>query len=532
MKETASCRLSPIHHTLCHLVQCIICATIVMAAVGCSDKRDGHEEITLESFSGLADPQFRMDTEDVRKGVLHMVREDTSSLFADRQAKRHYRSGGRLLWIDRHGVRQEADTLLRYLKEVGDMGFTPRSFRTEHIAEDLQRARTLRFDSTGNCIQAVMARLEYNLTKAYVNYVTGLQFGFVNPGRLLNRIDPVAGDSTGREFQRLFDIPVKRPDEAYCTSLLDKVRQDSAAILIRQAQPRSAFYRQLKDAFAQSATRDERIRALCNMERCRWKTDDQPEMHDKYVMVNIAAQQLEAVDGDSTLTMRIVCGAMKTKTPLLTSRMMRIDVNPQWIIPRSIVEHEVMHHVGDSAYFARNNYFVMERQSGKRIPQEEVTAQLLKDKGYLVVQEGGEGNSLGRIIFRFDNNFSVFLHDTSNPAAFARSRRTISHGCVRVEKPFELARFLLGPGNGETLDRIDYSMKADLHALADPNTPQTEKPDRKKLINSVKVEPQVPLYIAYYTLYPDRENKGRLRKYEDIYGYDNLIYKQLTAFMK
>lgn len=63
--------------------------------------------------------------------------------------------------------------------------------------------------------------------------------------------------------------------------------------------------------------------------------------------------------------------------------------------------------------------------------------------GQYIIQAGGPKNSLGRIIFRFDNNFSVFLHDTSSPWVFQRERRTVSHGCVRVEKPYELALFLL-----------------------------------------------------------------------------------------
>lgn len=85
-----------------------------------------------------------------------------------------------------------------------------------------------------------------------------------------------------------------------------------------------------------------------------------------------------------------------------------------------------------------------DKSKNERVPFEKVTRAMLLSGDYVVMQEGGEGNSLGRIIFRFDNNFSVFLHSTSNPnRTFSRSDREVSHGCVRVERPFDLAVFLL-----------------------------------------------------------------------------------------
>ena len=135
-----------------------------------------------------------------------------------------------------------------------------------------------------------------------------------------------------------------------------------------------------------------------------------------------------------------------------------------------------------------------------------------------IVQEGGDGNSLGRIIFRFDNNFSIYVHDTSTPSVFQRKVRSVSHGCIRVEKPYELACYLLRDKDPETAEKIKYSMEAD---MSDP------KRDWKKLIGSKKVNPQVPIFIVYYTLFPVPD--GTLESYPDIYGYDSVITKALRA---
>lgn len=135
---------------------------------------------------------------------------------------------------------------------------------------------------------------------------------------------------------------------------------------------------------------------------------------------------------------------------------------------------------------------------------------------YGVVQRGGKGNSLGRIIFRFDNNFSVYLHDTSSQAVFSREDRDVSHGCIRVEKPFELAKFLLHEKNEKLIQRINYSMTADSLKI------------KKLVVGSVKVEPQIPLFITYYTLYPFA--KGVV-SYPDVYGFDGVIFEHLRKYL-
>jgi hypothetical protein len=97
------------------------------------------------------------------------------------------------------------------------MGFTEHSFRVPQIERDLERMRSLDFDSATNSANRVAARLEYNLTKAYLRYVTGQRFGFTNPVRLLNRLDARETDSLGRPlgYRNLFDVDMEHPGKYY-----------------------------------------------------------------------------------------------------------------------------------------------------------------------------------------------------------------------------------------------------------------------------------------------------------------------------
>ena len=266
------------------------------------------------------------------------------------------------------------------------------------------------------------------------------------------------------------------------------------------------------------------------MERCRWREKERQNRSGKYIIVNIPAFHLYAFAGDSVMDMKIGCGTRKTKTPLLTSAIERMEVNPVWNIPMSIIRNEVAPHAGDIDYFERNRYYIVHRESGEQISPEEVTAAMLKSGNYRVAQEGGAGNSLGRIVFRFANNFSVFLHDTSSRGFFARDNRGVSHGCVRVQRPFDLALFLLDKPDEWLLDRLRISMDIP------PTTPRglkyvANEDNSRELVRSLSVSPHVPLAILYYTIYPE-PSSGRLVGYPDVYGYDDIICQDIKPYLE
>lgn len=485
----------------------------------------------MEAFSDLRTPVFTLNDNEIKENIEKLCFSEKPVAASDRYINNYYLDKGPYLWINRHGVDSRADTLLATLMDVGAMGFTASAFYADKIEKDLARIRNLEFDDDLNTINHTMARLEYFLTKAFLRYAVGQRFGFVNPELVFNRLDTLEGSGNTHRpvFRRLFDVKIQHPDRAFFGQILESIHNYRVGELLEEVRPTDTLYYRLQKELAFVSDEKSRMTILCNMERFRWRelkswTDDK-----KYVVVNIPAFHLYAFGGDTVVDMRIGCGTKKTKTPLLTSCIERMDVNPVWNIPMSIIKKDVVPRAGDTSYFKRNRYYIVERETGERVESYSVTSSMLMSGAYRVVQEGGEGNSMGRIVFRFPNNFSVFLHDTSSKGVFARNVRSVSHGCVRVQSPFDLAEFMLADADDWLLDKLRISMGLQ------PKTPRgveyvTDENRSTTLVRSLAVKPCVPLYITYYTMFPDPD--GRLRTHPDIYGFDDVIYDNIKPFMK
>ena len=494
----------------------------------CNEKKE-FVHIEFADFAAVTDNNLRLDNDKIQENIRHFVMADTGNERADIHARRHYLNGGRLLWITRGGVSSKADSLLAYVARVEAEGIPREHFLYSDISADLERVRELRFDiSKRGDINRVYARLEFRLTKAFLRYVEGQRFGYVDPYRALNNLDVRDSDSVRVSYRQLYDVPTRRPDRTFVASAFAAIVQpdDSVASFLRESRPENPFYYVLARRLSAGLPYAERRRVLVNMERARWRVGDYPHMHKKYVLVNIPSVHLLAVDGSERMTMRIGLGSLETKTPLLTSRIKRMDFNPQWIIPKSIIKKSVANHAGSSYYFDSHNYFIQQRSTGKTVDPSHATRDMLLSSDYSVIQRGGIGNALGRVIFRFDNNFSIFMHDTSNPGVFSQSDRSVSHGCIRVERPFDLAVFMLGEKDEALVDRMHYSMTVKYaQGKKDGADDEDVKVDKSRMVRSVPVKPEVPLFITYFTIYPDAD--GRLVDYPDIYGLDTALLSQL-----
>ena len=477
-------------------------------------------------------PAFVFVLDDIRAELQAQVKADTSKIEADRQTRGYYRGAANgLVWVSRMGVDERADTLLSWLRQVDEAGFSERAFMVSAIESDLNRLRALDFSGGNQNINRMAGRLEYNLTKACLRYCLGQRFGFTNPFQLFNSMDVEKEDTLRQttKYRMLYDVAMDLPSKHYAKDVLRKVRQDSLAAYLHDVQPTGHYYRQMKEMLTRATTSAQRRRILVNMERARWRCHQPIPDDGKRIVVNIPAYHLYAYDADTVLDMRVVCGTQKTKTPQLRSHVEWMEVNPQWVIPMSIVEHDVAQHAGDSAYFARNRYNIYERSTNKQMTVHAVSRQMLLSGSYRVAQEGGKGNSLGRIVFRFKNNHSIFLHDTSNPGAFSRQSRAVSHGCVRVSKPFELAHFVLDNPDEWLLDRIRISMGLSPETEQGIDYVSNHHEEDHKLISYVPVKPRVPLYIIYHTLWPDAD--GVLQTWPDVYGYDDVIWNHLQPYL-
>ncbi|MBQ3700426.1 MAG: L,D-transpeptidase family protein [Prevotella sp.] len=488
----------------------------------------------MEAFSDMKTPAFVLDSHQVDVCLKKMMKADGGNTRADKQTRSYYKEADyALLWVDGMGVDERADSLLAWLHLLNEIGMSEQAFGVGEIEQDLKRIRTLDLDEGKNSMSQVAARLDYRLTKACLRYCYGQRFGFINPYHVFNNLDAEKTDSVKGviKYSGLFDMKMDMPDKDYAAKVFGKIRNDSIAAYLREIQPKDRFYGQLRMMLASAPTADQRKRIMVNMERCRWRSHQPMVETGKRIIVNIPAYHLYAYSDEDQLDMRVVCGNKKTKTPLLSSYIEWMEINPQWVIPMSIIENDVARRAGDSSYFARNRYHIYERATNKKMPIHSVTKQMLLSGKYRVAQEGGAGNSLGRIVFRFKNNFSVFLHDTSNPGAFERQSRDVSHGCVRVSKPFDLAQFVLDDPDEWLVDRIRIAMGIPAETVRgidyERDHPETE--GRNKLIGYVPVKPRVPLYIIYYTLWPDVS--GMLQTWPDVYGYDEVVWDNLKPYL-
>ena len=505
------------------LILFLVLACVVSA---CQEKQENpNKALTLEAFSEMRKSAFYVDAQSVRKQLRQLAKADSGTMVADRQTRSHYLNDRPLLWIDRLGIDQRADSLMAYLEKVEEGGISSGIFRRKQLAIDLNRAHNMEMGDSVAEINKVFARLEYNLTKAFLRYCSGQHFGYLNAEYVMNHCDVKDSDSLHVTYYHLFDIKVKHPDENFFAKAMRKIRHDSVASFLKEIQPTNALYpvlcKRLKEDTLSEA---QRMTTICNIERSRWNLVDAPEQHKKYVVVNVPSYRLYAVCPDSSFSMRVGCGTKHSKTPLLTSRIQRMDLNPKWFVPQSIAKGIVYSH----GYLKRNNMYIYDKKEGKLDATRGSYSRIMEGKQY-IVQEGGPGNSLGRIIFRFPNNHSVYLHDTSTPWFFQRSFRAVSHGCVRVQEPFRLAQFLLKDPSDELLEKIRYSMGADLSTDQGGDGEESLMVDKSLLIHQVKVEPEIPLFITYYTVYPNQD--GVLTEYQDVYGYDRALKKHLKSYI-
>lgn len=483
-------------------------------------------------------PPFPFNEELTRQTADSTMKAQTGWMYADTYTRPYFQQAAhKLLWATDRGIDDRADTLMNYLKEVEGCGLKSSSFHVKEIEQELSLLRSLKPDSCEESeVCRTQGKLEYLLTEAYIRYAYGQRYGYVRAEKLFNNLlrdtpEPGRNDTTKR-YRRIFDLKCDTPSDSLFTEATDALESaEELGCFLRGIQPQHTLYKELCQEYrkAKASGNKERTR-LCaiNIERARWRYPRPSE--DKFVWVNLADFMLTAVDRtrDTVLTMRVCVGDQKHKTPLLSSRINRLDLNPYWIIPTSIIRNEIIpRHLNDSSYFSRNRIHAIGRNSGEQVNAWKLTEKDLRSGQYTLRQEKGEGNSLGRMIFRFPNDFSVYLHDTNSPGAFGASNRAVSHGCVRVQHPLDLAIFLMGEPDEFTIDQLRIAIGK--HPLGERGKALiAENPDAEGMHN-YNFKPGIPVYLDYYTFYPTPRDH-EFREKPDSYGYDKELEKILGQF--
>lgn len=245
------------------------------------------------------------------------------------------------------------------------------------------------------------------------------------------------------------------------------------------------------------------------LERWRWLPLQFPQPP---IVANIPEFILRVFGPDLkvVLEMNVVVGrAMRSQTPVFAKDMKYIVFRPYWNVPPSIIRAEIIPSIVKNRNYIANKNFEVTDHSGNVITDgpisDSVLAQLSAGK-LTVRQKPGPNNSLGLVKFLFPNEYNVYLHSTPAPQLFSQSRRDFSHGCVRVEKPAELAAYLLR-NQGWTLDKVQTAMQSGANN------------------QQVNLTTPVPVLMLYVTAVAEED--GTVHFFDDIYGYD----KQLEAIL-
>jgi murein L,D-transpeptidase YcbB/YkuD len=250
-----------------------------------------------------------------------------------------------------------------------------------------------------------------------------------------------------------------------------------------------------------------RIRQIAlNMDRLRWLSYDMGQNH---IFVNIADFSLEVMEDEKpVMSMRIIAGKDEQRSCVLSAKMTYMELNPFWRVPDSIAAKEILPQIKkDPGYLAQKTIKVFKDWSDNA---KEINPMLVNwsrvganDLDYKFRQEPCPSNPLGRIKFIFPNECEIYLHDTSTRHLFGRARRDFSHGCIRVEKPVELATFLLRNKETWTRKKILAEIKKGKRQV-------------------VMLPDPVKVHIFYGTVWVDHE--GALQFRNDIYHADDIPY--------
>ncbi|KQS35814.1 L,D-transpeptidase family protein [Pedobacter sp. Leaf194] len=424
------------------------------------------------------------------------------------------------------------DSLIKYLAKSTAHGFNPKVFHFEEITALTARLKANDYKNVSENYE-LLARLDILASDAFTRYTRYLKFGAVNPKDIFTR----------------YYIAVKQPDSTFNACLLK-----APAILdtLTVLQHKSPQYKSLQHAYLSSRNDSLKKILLVNMERLRWVM---PSAGEKFIQVNIPDFRLFYFCGSDTLISMKVCVGEKRdlnydeqqkifartgdlddkpqnkETPLLFSQIKKLYTNPVWNIPESIVQEEIYPMARRSSrYLMRKNIAVFRNNKRIENPATIKWYKYNRDKiPFLFVQQPGTNNSLGRLKFIFPNSSSVYLHDTNFKQGFKLTNRAISHGCIRLEKPLELARLLVEDSLKYDSIRSELNLKPLKVFVATGKKTKSIATDKEEERSTFQFVPkaETPILITYFTAW-FQNNKIQYRP--DVYGMDEKLWLAMKKF--
>lgn len=224
------------------------------------------------------------------------------------------------------------------------------------------------------------------------------------------------------------------------------------------------------------------------------------KQENRIILVNIPSAQLRTYDhGKLILYMKVVVGKFATQTNTLSAPIDKITINPYWMVPKSIATKEMLPKIIKDINYFESNHLQLLNSNYRVIKPSTINWENYSEENFPFTIRQGTGcdNSLGLLKVEFDSPFGIYLHDTPEKGLFANTNRFYSHGCMRMEKPIDMGKWLL-QNNAKAIDTIDFNK-----CYKDPS------PKSIPVTLSTKI-------IVWYSLV-DFDNNGNLKFYKNVY---------------
>ena len=288
-------------------------------------------------------------------------------------------------------------------------------------------------------------------------------------------------------------------------------------------------------------SRNQRIeQVIANMERWKWFAHN---LGNQYLLINIPDYSIVAVKKNDTMqSQRVVVGRDTRKTPILYSKISSINLNPNWTVPPTILKEDIYPDaIKNKGVFKKKGLVILDLKNNEVDPN---TWKIEDANKYKYIQTPNRNNSLGSMKINFPNKFSVYLHDTNHRNFFSFNYRSLSSGCVRLEKPLEMAAYILNDSIKWSLQKIKdttdinhyYKLQKKKQFEIDKKNAKLIAKNPKLLIEkkvfpkpklktiAIKVNETILIHQLYWTAW---ETKGILNFREDIYCLDADLYSKL-----
>lgn len=369
-------------------------------------------------------------------------------------------------WIEGDKAAPRLVTLVESLKHSEDHGLEPARYGADKFQQTIDAVK----EQDGHFELARIPELDTRLTYAYLRYAADLLGWSPRPNEIYrnwiaapNKVDLVEKLSTAVSSNQVRETLGELPPSHTQYKGLQ-------AALLRERQMPTGHLDQIR----------------MNLQRWRWMPRD---LGERYVFVNVPAYQMQVVEGDTpVLAMRVIVGDPMHPTPLFNDDMTTIVFSPNWNVPESIIRKEMVPRLVDDPGFLERQDIQVVGTSGEVIDAESVDwGDPSAVSGLHFRQEPGPKNALGLVKFQFPNPFDVYMHDTPQDSLFNKQKRALSHGCVRLEDPVALARYVMHDRPEWTTERISTAMNAGRE-------------------QAVPLKQHIPVHIGYFTAWvnPDQ----------------------------